>query len=257
MQRFFILMLLSSAILFGGEQVTKSIVGIDEQLGKTIPLGLQFTDEHGKKVELGSLIDKPTIFMFVYFECPGICTPLMSEVADEISKIGLKPGQDYRIIAVSFDHQETPELALKKKANYQNIASIEVPDNGWYFLTGDSNSIASLTDAVGYRFKKEGDEFIHAGGLVFVSPEGKITRYLLGTDFLPFDMKMAIMEASTGKVSPTIAKVLKFCFKYDPNGRTYVLNVTRIAGTIIIVLALGFVGFLVYAKRKNEVINKA
>ncbi|MBI2419115.1 MAG: SCO family protein [Ignavibacteriales bacterium] len=146
-RKLFTIVLLFSTLVFCGEQAKKSIVGIDEQLGQNIPVGLQFTDEHGKKVELSSLVDKPTIFMFVYFECPGICTPLMSSVASEIGKIGMKPGQDYRIISVSFDHTEGYELAAKKKANYLNAAEIEVPENGWRFLTGDSNAIATLTDA--------------------------------------------------------------------------------------------------------------
>ncbi|MCE1187511.1 MAG: SCO family protein [Ignavibacteria bacterium] len=247
--------IISAAILFG-EPAKKSPVGIDEQLGKMLPTGLRVTDEQGNLVEFDKLIDKPTILMFVYYECPGLCSPLLSEVADEISKIDLKPGTDYRIITVSFDPSEKSELALKKKKNYLSTAGIAVPDDGWRFLTADSNTIAQLTDATGFRYKKEGDEYIHAGALIIVSPTGKITRYLLGTDFLPFDMKMALIEASSGTVSPTIAKVLKYCFKYDPEGRKYVLNVTRIAGTAIIMMTLVFVGYLTVGRKKKEKINE-
>lgn len=191
-------------------QSKKSAVGIDENLGGQIPLELQFTDDSGKQIKLGDIVNKPTIFMFVFFECKGLCTPLMGEVASQVDKLDLKPGTDYQIVSVSFAPEDNAELAAGKKVNYLNTIKREFPDSAWRFLTGDSASIAKLTDVVGFRYKKEGDQYIHAGALILVSPKGKITRYLLGTEFLPFDIKMAVIEASEGKATPTIAKVLNF-----------------------------------------------
>jgi protein SCO1 len=226
-------------------------VGIEEKLGQTIPLNVEFYDENGQLISLKSLVNKPTIFTFVYFRCPGICTPLLNELAHVVDKTDLELGKDYQIISVSFDHRETPDMASGKKDNYLHSMKKQVDPNGWRFLTGDSLNIHQLTDAAGFYFSRSGNDFIHAGALIVVSREGKITRYINGIQYLPFDVKMAVYEATTGKVGPTIAKVLTFCFSYNPEGRTYSLNFMRIA----LVVTLGFVGvfvmvFLVRPRKK-------
>lgn len=230
-------------------------IGINEQLGKKIPQNLIFKDEQGIDVSLSKLVDKPTIFMFVYYECPGICSPLMSEVAAEVEHVGLEAGKDYQIISISFDETEGPALAYAKKVNYMGIFKKPIPDNAWKFLTGDSASIAAITKSVGFGFKREGEDFVHPGGLVIVSKDGVITRYLLGTDFMPFDLKMAVLEASEGKVTPTIAKMLKFCYSYDREGKRYALNITRIAG-IVTLLAVGVFVLVFIRKPKKQTTEK-
>ncbi len=250
---FLLLIVFAFSISAQNSGAKKSAVGIDENLGGYLPLETKFTNDNGELVTLKQVITKPTILLFVYFECPGLCTPLMNEVASQVSKIDLEPGIDYNIVAISMDHAENYNLAAKKKKNY--IAQIKraFPENAWTFLTGDSISIASTADSVGFRFKKEEDQFIHAGALIMISPEGKITRYLLGTEFLPFDIKMALIEAAEGKATPTIAKVLQFCFKYDAEGKKYVLQTTRIFG-VITLLGAGIFVFLI--TRKNKKIKK-
>lgn len=250
---FFILLFLLNTFQFAAGDKNKKIeIGIDENLGSQIPLDLNFIDEDGKIVFLKNIVDKPTIFLFVYYECPGICTPLMSEVASIVNSINLAPGKDFQIVSLSFDFNEDYKLAARKKSNYLNIIKGEFPKYAWRFLTGDSTNIYSLTNSVGFMFKKEKDEFIHSGALIFVSPNGKITRYIPGTQFLPFDVKMAVLEASEGKVTPTIAKILKFCYKYDPEGKKYALNITRISGTGIIFFAIVFVIFFLVKPKKNK-----
>lgn len=250
-----LLILLLSFNLFSSDQKKPIEIGIDEKLDTFIPLNLEFTNENGNKVLLANIIDKPTILMFVYYECPGICSPLMSEVASLVEKLDLKPGIDYQILSVSIDSEETYELAKEKKENYLKIIKKEFPYDAWKFLTGDHESIMKLTEAAGFYFKEENGEFIHAGALIFVSPHGKITRYLLGTKFLPFDLKMAVIEASQEISTPTISKMLKFCFSYDPEGRTYVFNVTKIAGIGIILFVIIFV--VVFSIKPKKKIKEA
>lgn len=244
---------ISAGLTLAEDQVTKSPIGVDEKLGNTLPLHLKFLNDRGQEVQLKNLFDKPTILMFVYYECPGLCTPLMSELAAEAKFVDLVPGKDYKIVSVSIDPEETPELAAKKKVNYLKSMGDNVAPEAWEFLTGDSASIAELTDAAGFRYMREGEEFIHGGALILISPQGKISRYLLGTDFLPFDIKMAIVEASEGKVVPTIAKMLKFCYSYDREGKRYVLNVTRVAGSITILFAIGFIIYLTTRPKKKKI----
>lgn len=247
-----LLLALASNLHFTAEQKQKIEVGIDEKLGQKIPTQLTFTDEYGKQILLKNILDKPTIFLFVYYECPGICTPLMTEVAEEINRVDLMPGQDYQIISVSIDSGETSELALKKKKNYLNLIKKEFPDDAWKFLTGNSKSILALTDAAGFYFKQEDEDFIHGGALIFVSSSGTISRYLLGTSFLPFDIKMAVIETAEGRVTPTISKMLKFCFSYDPEGRKYTANLSRIFGIGTFVIVVGLVLFLSFRPKKKK-----
>lgn len=227
---------------------------IEEQLGSYIPLDAKFTNENGEELTLREIIKRPTILTLVFYECKGICTPLLTELAEELNKVDLQLGKDYQVVTLSFDPEEGPALAKSKKANYIKLLNNKPPDDAWTFLVGDSADIYSVTNSVGFYFFKEEDEFVHPGALIFISPEGKITRYLLGIDYLPFNIKMAIMEAGEGKVGPTIAKLIKFCYAYDPEGRTYALNITRILGILTLVAVGIFVIFLISKpKRKSEV----
>jgi protein SCO1 len=226
-------------------------VGIDEKLGNTLPLELKFLNSDGDTVALKDVITKPTILALVYYECPGICNPMQSELAWTIDKLQLEPGKDFQVISVSFDNKETPAVAAKWKKNYLFTIKRNIDPKNWLFLTGDSISIQKLTDACGFYFKPADKQFIHAATLIAVSPQGKITRYMFGTSFNPFDMKMALLEAEAGKSNPTITKVLQYCFSYDPQGRKYTLNVTRIIGSVIL-LGVGIFLAVLLLKRKNE-----
>ncbi len=228
-------------------------VGIDEKLGNYLPLDLSFISSEGEQKTLKNLIDRPVLLALVYYECPGICSPLLNELSWTIDKVQLEPGADFRIIAVSFDHRETPEISAKWKKNY--LQTLKRPFNpaDWIFLTGDSVNIKKLTDAAGFYFKKSDDgQYIHAGAVLTISPDGKISRYLFGNSFNPFDVKMALIDAKAGKTNPTIAKVLQFCFSYDPEGRQYTLNVTRIIGSVMLIGVGIFLVVLLRKKKKNE-----
>jgi protein SCO1/2 len=225
-----------------------------EHLGSHLPGDLELLDEQGQPIRLDSLINQPTILMMVYYTCPGICTPLLNEVAAVIERTALVPGKDYRLLAVSFDPTDTPELARQKQANY--VASVGRSDFGpehWRFTTGSPEAVAALCDSIGFRYRESGGEFVHAGGLVVLSPERKIVRYLYGTDFLPFDFRMALVEARNGTVMPSISRVLAYCFSYDPESRTYVFALFKVFGTVMLFFVAGLALFLVYAGKKRPV----
>lgn len=213
-------------------------VGIEEKLDTFIPGDIRLFNQDGDTVLLGSLVNKPTVISLVYYRCPGICSPLMNGLAEVIQKSDMRPGDDYQVLTISFDPRETPELAKHKRLNYLSQISKPEAAKGWFFFTGDSADIARLTDATGFRYKRAGNDFTHAAGLIVLSPEGKITRYLNGIQFLPFEFKMAVVEASKGQSGPTINKLLQFCYSYDPKGQQYVLNITRVSGIIIIFVTL-------------------
>jgi len=236
------------------EPIIQEIVEIGwlEHLEDTIPLDLKFNSEENTVVTLRELIDKPTVLSFVYFNCPGVCNPLQESISRVAEKIDMELGIDYQILTISFDVSDTPAKAQKKKNNFiQNIVK-EKADH-WMYLTGDKENIDAITEAVGFKYKATGLDFAHPSGLILISPDGKITRYLYGLDFLPFDLKMAIIEAQKGLAKPTINKVLQYCFNYDPKGQGYTLSVTRVAGTLILFFAvIVFLGLLISKSRSKK-----
>ena len=238
--------------LFADDGNKPSEVGIDEKLGSAIPLDLSFLDEYGKPVRLRDLITKPTILTLVYFRCPGICSPLLNGLSTTIDHMDMTAGRDYNIITISFDPKESYMTAAEKKKNYLEEMKKKIPEDSWKFLTGDSLSIARITDAVGFRYQPQGNDYMHSATIMVLSRDGKIARYLYGVDFLPLDLKLALIEASEGKVGPTINKLLKLCYSYDPSGRKYVLNITRIAGSGMVVLIVAFVLILRIKKKKHN-----
>ena len=227
-------------------------VGVDEKLGRSVPVELLLNDEDGKPVALKSLLGKPTILTLVYYECPGICTPLLNNLTDTLDRLDLTPGQDYKVVTISFDPRDTATVAAKKRANYIKQFHKPFPPEAWRFLTGDQAAIDQITDAVGFRYKKVGDDFNHPGVVMVLSPDGRMMRYLQGVQFLPFDIKMAVIEASKGKPMPTVNRVLAFCFSYDPDGRRYVFSTLKVAGVATLAIIACFGGFLYLTTRKQK-----
>ncbi|MCX6251629.1 MAG: SCO family protein [Bacteroidetes bacterium] len=212
-------------------------VGVFEHLGSTIPQDLTFQNEAGVKIHFGDIIDKPTILTLVYFDCPGLCSPLLDGISDVIEKMDMELGKDYQVVTVSFNYQDTPEKAVEKKKTFLKRHS-KSHANDWIYLTGDSTNIYGLVNAVGFKFKRTGNDFIHPGCITILSKTGKITRYLYGVSFLPLDVKLALLEAQKGITRPTINRILEYCFTYDPEGRKYTLAVTKISATLIIFFAV-------------------
>jgi protein SCO1/2 len=244
------------AILFIGSSFVSysqfsNQVGIDEHLGDTIPLNLTFINEQDQSVTLGSIINKPTILSFVYFDCPGICSTLQEGIADLIDRSELELGKDYDIITISFNYRDNTVRALEKKANFvTRIAKDKA--TSWHYLTGDSASINKILKSVGYKLKIAGLDFIHPSAIIMLSPKGKITRYLYGLTYLPFDLKMSAIEAQKGISQPTINKVLEFCYAYEPEGKRYSLEITKLAGVfILIIIATLFLVLIIRSKKKE------
>ncbi|PLX81631.1 MAG: SCO family protein [Desulfuromonas sp.] len=227
-------------------------VGLEERLGEFIPMDLPFLDEQGREISLKELITVPTIIAPVYYKCPNVCTFLQGGLARVLNQVKRTPGEDFRIISVSFDETETPELARKSKAIYMEAMEGRFPEDAWRFLTGSPENIRLLTEAAGYRFMRQGADFLHPVAIFVVSEEGKIVRYLHGTRYLPMDLTLALIEASEGRVGTTIRKVVSFCFSYDPENKTYVFNLMRVSATVVMATAGTLLGFLLLTGRRKK-----
>lgn len=227
-------------------------IGIDEKLGEFLPLDLHFINSDNEEILLGTAIDKPVLLAFVYYECPGICNNTLSELAWVVDRVDLVPGKDFKVVTISIDHEETPVTANNAKENYFGSLKRDFPKDAWNFLVSDSITISRVTKAAGFFFKKYGDEYRHPGGLITISPKGKISRYIFGSQFNQFDVKLALLDAQAGKTSPTVAKLLQFCFSYNPEGRNYTLNITRIIGVLMLAIVGGIFFILVFSHKKKN-----
>lgn len=233
-------------------------IGMYENQGSIIPLELEFINEYNQKTTLKNTIEnKPTIFTFNYFECPGLCSPLLNGVVEVLNKMDLKPYLDYKITTISFEPLDTPLKAIEKKETLLNQIKKPFPPQTWSFLTSaNEKNIKNITKSVGFYYEKRIKDgvidYIHPGLIVIVSPKGKIIRYLNGTTFLPFDLKLALLEASSETSRPTIAKTLLYCFAYDAKNKTYVFQAEKVIGTIILAILLGFFIYLIKSSKKHR-----
>jgi protein SCO1/2 len=234
----------------GWSQPFTDNIGIDEKLGETITLDLKFLNEKNEVVTLRDLINKPTVIALVYLNCPGLCSPLQEGFAEVIDKTDLILGQDYQAMTISFDFHDSPQMAAQKKANFVTKIPEELAQH-WHYLTTDSATVIQLLTDVGYKIKITGLDFVHPSALIVVSPEGKITRYLYGLRFLPFDLKMSVMEAQKGLPRPSINRIMEFCYSYDVEGKRYKLEVTKVVGALtLIILGLFFLTLVIRRKKK-------
>lgn len=251
MRRFLILILLTLSIQAEG-------IGVNEKLGDYVSLDLTFIDEEGKSKTLREYMDgKPTIVSLNYFRCAGICTPQLQDMAKMLSKLQLSENTDYKALTISFAEDETPPLAKAKKKTYLESMDRAYVRDAWRFLLSENNSSAIFSKEVGFSYKKTVSkagvtDWIHAASLIIISPQGKITRYLNGINQNPFDVKMAILESTEGKVGPTIAKTLLYCFAYDPKGKTYVFAWEKVAATIILIITVLFFIWLLKSGRRAQ-----
>ena len=233
-------------------------IKVDEKLGNFIPLDLSFYDEDARLVKLGDFFKdgKPVVLTLNYYECPMLCTYILNGVLNAVNELNsLSLGQDFKIVSVSFNPAETPELAKAKSQNYHKaLKNGQSQQKDWPFLTGNQENIDKLTQAVGFRYKKDGKEFAHPSTIVILTPQAKISRYLYGIQYEPKDVKLALLEASNGNIgsSKLLNKVLVYCYEFDPVGRRYALqalNVVKAGGVVTLSLVAGL---LVYFWRREK-----
>lgn len=228
-------------------------IGVEERLGETLPLDdLEFKDEEGKPIKLRELFDRPVALTHVYYRCPGICTPLLLELAHAVGQCDLKPGEDYRLVTISFDPTEDSELAKNKKNNMiAEVKNRQVPPDAWRFLVGDAENIRRVTELTGFRYARDRNQvdYVHTATVILLSREGTIVRYLNGVTVNPVELKMAILDAREGRPRSFMSRIGELCYGYDPAKGSYVLKVNRI---ILAVMAVLVIGFLTYLLRKGK-----
>jgi protein SCO1/2 len=234
-------------------------IDVEERLSESIPLDFKFIDDHGDIVTLDKYFNqgKPVILMMGYYSCPMLCGLIMNGIVEAVNETSLKFGEDYQIVSVSIDTTETDLLASVKKKEHLN--RIGVPENhaGWMFLTGSESQSRGLAEAIGFKYyyDESKDMYAHAAVLTILTENGKISRYLYGLKYEARDFRMAVLEASQGKVGNTIDRIILYCYHYDPQAGGYVIfasNVMRLGGSLTLAILAVFLGALWYRDRRRK-----
>jgi protein SCO1/2 len=247
--------LFAAALAQGHESLaTKAEIALEEKLGAALPADAMFLNQDNKPINLRQSVDVPTIIAPVYLSCVHECPLLLTGLARALGKLdSMVPGKDFKVVTISFDDRDTPAISRDKKPNYLKSVGRPFPAEAWQFLTSDNKNIRKFTDSIGFRFQQDGEhDFSHPITLVVVSSQGTIVRYLEGTSFLPFEMTMALTEAAEGRVSSTTRKALLYCYSYDPLKKSYVFNILKVAGTVMVLFVGGFLAYLMLSGRKKE-----
>jgi protein SCO1/2 len=233
-------------------------IGFDQNLDQHIPLDTSFKDESGRVVRLGEYFGKrPVVLLFAYYDCPMLCTQVISGLAGALNVLSLQPGRDFEIVTVSFDPRDTPESAGSKKAHFIERYQRPGAAAAWHFLTGDEASIRTLTKAAGFRYvwDEPTKQFAHPSGVIVLTPDGRLARYLFGIEYGPRDLRFALVEASEGKVGNPADALLLYCYHYDPMTGRYglvIMRALRLAGIATVFALAAFIIVMVRRERRSQ-----
>ena len=222
-------------------------VGIDQNLNAQVPLDLTFKDETSQTVRLGQYFrQKPVVLALVYYECPGLCDMVLNGLTHSMEQITLNLGRDYDVVTVSFNPRENWQLAASKKANYVEKYQRKGAAEGWHFLTGQEENIKKLTDVTGFHYKYDPATklYAHAAGIMVLTPEGRIARYLYGIEYKPRDLRLGLVEASEHKIGSPVDAIMLFCYHYDPMTGKYGLVITKVIRTLGSATVIGLVALI-------------
>jgi len=233
-------------------------IGFDQRVGESLPLDAAFLDESGRTVRLGDYFgSRPVVLAFVYYECPMLCTQVLRSMASTFGVLSMTPGEDFEIVLVSIDPREGPEAAARRKAEIIERYGRPEAAGGWHFLTGQTPEIERAAAAAGFRYAwdEQTQQYAHPAGVVVVTPDGRNARYLFGLEYGPRDLRLAMVEASEGKIGTVVDSVLLYCFHYDPMTGAYglvIMRLLRVAGIATVLAIGGFVAVMLRRERRER-----
>jgi protein SCO1/2 len=233
-------------------------IGFDQNIGQAVPLDATFRDETGRTVRLGDYFGaRPVVMVFAYYDCPMLCTLVVNGLASALAILSLEPHRDFEIVTVSFNPADTPAAAAAKKASALERYKRAGAEPGWHFLTGDQPSIDRVTRAAGFRYAWDAAtrQFAHPSGIIVLTPEGRLARYLFGIEYGPRDLRFALVEASSGRLGSKVDALLLYCYHYDPMTGRYglvIMRVIRLAGAATVVALAAFIVVMVRREPRPE-----
>jgi protein SCO1/2 len=243
------------ALVFGGSSFADTPnnsvpfakeIGFDQKMNAQVPLDLAFRDEQGQTAPLSRYLNgKPIVLGMVYYHCPNLCQLVMDGLFKGLQEVTLTAGKDFSLLLVSIDPTETPALAQQKKKSYLQKYHRAGASEGVHFLSGDEKTIRALAASIGFRYVYDpvSKEYAHPSGVTVLTPEGKISHYLFGIEYLGKDLRLALVDASQSKIGTPLDRFLLFCFHYDPVVGRYSLDILYLLRglALLTVAGLGFV----------------
>ncbi|MBX3248792.1 MAG: SCO family protein [Myxococcales bacterium] len=231
-------------------------IGVDERLDQQMPRDAAFRDHEGRPVTLGDYLDgeRPVLLTFAYHSCPSLCSLVLEATRNVAKEQQWTPGREYQMVTISIDPRDTPEKAAEKRR--ESLAQLGREGADWHFLVGDEEAIRRVTVAAGYRYfyDEVEDQYAHAAVAMFLTPSGKLARYIYGLRFDPSDVRLALLEASQGRSISAGERILLYCYTYDQERQGYVLfasNVMKLGG-LATMLFLGTFLFILWRREKRR-----
>jgi len=239
-------MLVAAGSASGLDKAAQGKARLDPKPGAFIPMDLTFRDEGGKEISLRQVVDRPVILSLVYYSCSHICPQMLAGLSTAADAMKFLPGRDYRMVTLSFDEDDTPSDAMNAKKNYTEAIQRPLEPDAWKFLTGDRENIRKIAGSAGISFEKTGHGYVHPEVLIFLSPAGRITRYMpvekydygvaYPVSFSPVGMEKAVAEASAGRVSRGGIATPLYCFLHEPSGQARYFTIVKTAGLLTLIL---------------------
>jgi len=230
-------------------------IGFEQRTGNLLPRGIHFVDEAARDVVLEDFFQgRPVVLALVYFSCPMLCLQTLENLAKSVDALPLRAGRGFDVLAVSFDPHDTADFAASRKAA---LLSRRPDADGWHFLTGRQPEIRRLTAAVGFKyvFDDSLQQFAHPVGLVVLTPEARVSRYLFGIDYKPIDLRLAILDASERRIGSVTDSLLLYCYHYEPTAGRYglfVMRLVRTAASATVLCLAALVIALVHRDRRRQ-----
>ncbi len=215
-------------------------VGIDQNLGVSVPLDLSFTNATvgvekalGEVTSLRELLafEKPVLLTLNYGNCPGMCIAQLNGLAQGLNGLSsLQLGKDFLMVSVSIDPSETVDKASATQQKYAKDLFDHHDSRGWRFWVGDKAAISELARVVGFRYTYDAkhNQYNHPSAAIFIAPNGVVTRYVFEIGFVPNTLKMAFIEAGQGQIGSPLDMIALWCSHYDANENRYSANARRL-----------------------------
>lgn len=237
------------------QQVTTG-VGVEQRLGQKLPLDVKLRDASGKMVPLSAAFDgtRPVIITPVYYDCPMLCGVVLDQLINRLVDLKLNIGHDFNVVTYSFNPNETSPDAAAKRTMYLRRYGRAGAADGWHFYTGDEASVRALSDAVGFRYlwDPQQKEYAHAATVIVATPKGEIARYFQGMEYSSRDLRLALVEASEGKIGNPIDRLMLLCYDYDPATGKYsarAMKIVRLGGAATVAGLAGFIFLMIRKER--------
>jgi protein SCO1/2 len=253
-----LLLLFLSSLVFG-----HSVPGIlkeikfEQKLGASLNQNILVSNEEDKKITLGNLLGaKPTLFVFSYGDCKTLCSLILNGVIKSLNTVKLAAGKDFQVLILSIDPKESRETLVSRRGMVAK-RYLKSPDAlGWHFLRAQSSAIKLAASELGFHYAYDpvAQQYAHASGIVFLTPQGKVSSYLMGVEYPPLKMQSALEQAGRSKSGSVVADLLLYCFHYDPSSNKYgqlILTALKVSGCLMVVLILCGLFFLSRAKRSK------